>query len=70
MVLLFLFFPRLKDGKEIKPSNRVESVEEPDGTVSLVIKNARPEDAGNYSLVAQNVKGEVKSSAPVTVNRK
>lgn len=60
---------RLKDGKEMKLSNRVESVEEPDGTVALVIKNARPEDAGSYSFVAQNPKGEVKSSAPVIVNR-
>lgn len=61
---------RLKDGKELKPSNRVESIVEPDGTVSLMIKNARLEDAGSYSLVAQNLKGEVKSAAPVTVTRK
>nr|XP_042904670.1 obscurin-like isoform X3 [Parasteatoda tepidariorum] len=57
----------LKDGKELIPTNRVESVEEPDGTVALVIKNARPEDAGDYSVVVQNSLGEAKSEAPVEV---
>ncbi|XP_054712056.1 obscurin-like isoform X2 [Uloborus diversus] len=59
----------IKDDKEMKPSNRVESIEKPDGTVALVIKNCRPEDAGTYTIVAENLKGEVKSTAPVVVNQ-
>ncbi|KAG8195169.1 hypothetical protein JTE90_023344 [Oedothorax gibbosus] len=58
-----------KDGKELRATNRVESVEEPDGTFALVIKNARPEDAGSYSVVVQNSMGEAKSAAPVTVQQ-
>ncbi|GIY55923.1 hypothetical protein CDAR_566731 [Caerostris darwini] len=59
----------LKDGKVLRPTNRVESVEEEDGTVALVIKNARPEDAGNYSVLVQNPLGEAKSAAPVAVEQ-
>jgi hypothetical protein len=33
-----------KDGKEIKPSDRVEIVKKPDGTCSLTIKQATPDD--------------------------
>ncbi|GFS55665.1 hypothetical protein NPIL_90651 [Nephila pilipes] len=59
----------LKDGKELRPTNRVESVVDEDGTVALVIKNARPEDAGTYSVVVHNPLGEAKSTAPVAVER-
>ncbi|XP_035216758.1 obscurin-like isoform X2 [Stegodyphus dumicola] len=59
----------LKNGKELRPTNRVECIEEPDGTVALIIKNARPEDAGNYTFIAQNSQGEVKSSAPVVIEQ-
>ena len=33
-----------KDGKEIKPSDRVEIVKKPDGTCTMTIKQATPED--------------------------
>ncbi|CAL1291290.1 unnamed protein product [Larinioides sclopetarius] len=59
----------LKDGKVLRPTNRVESIEEPDGTLALVIKNARPEDAGQYSVLVQNPLGEAKSAAPVVVEQ-
>jgi hypothetical protein len=33
-----------KDGKEIKPSERIEITKKPDGTCSLIIKQANPDD--------------------------
>uniref|UniRef100_A0AC34R2J0 Ig-like domain-containing protein n=1 Tax=Panagrolaimus sp. JU765 TaxID=591449 RepID=A0AC34R2J0_9BILA len=37
----------------------------PDGTVKLVIKNAKPEDVGTYTVEAFNPAGKVKSEAPL-----
>lgn len=57
----------LKDGKPISdPRCKVET--KPDGTTTLKIDDAKPGDAGEYSIVAKNDQGENKSSAPVTVN--
>lgn len=59
----------LKDGKPISdPRLKVET--KPDGTTTLKIDNVKPEDAGEYAIVAKNDQGENKSSAPVTVNSK
>lgn len=59
----------LKDGKPITdPRIKIET--KPDGTTILAIDKVKPEDAGEYSIVAKNDQGENKSSAPVTVNSK
>ncbi|XP_075733476.1 obscurin isoform X5 [Rhipicephalus microplus] len=55
----------LKDGKPIRPSSRVKTEEKPDGTLALVIDDVRPEDAGNYSVVAENDAGKAESEADV-----
>ncbi|XP_037503804.1 obscurin isoform X6 [Rhipicephalus sanguineus] len=55
----------LKDGKPIRPSSRVKPEEKPDGTLALVIDDVRPEDAGNYSVVAENDAGKAESEADV-----
>ncbi|XP_065300526.1 obscurin isoform X6 [Dermacentor albipictus] len=55
----------LKDGRPIRPSSRVKPEEKPDGTLSLVIDDVRPEDAGTYSVVAENDAGKAESEADV-----
>ncbi|XP_040072551.1 obscurin isoform X2 [Ixodes scapularis] len=55
----------LKDGRPIRPSDRVRQEEKPDGTLALLIDDVKPEDAGRYSVVASNDAGEVDSEAPV-----
>lgn len=57
----------LKDGRPIRNGGRVNISELPDGTVSLEIDAAKPEDAGNYSLVVSNDLGENSSDAAVEV---
>lgn len=57
----------LKDDKPITdPRLKVET--KPDGTTALKIDSVKPEDAGEYAIVAKNDLGEGKSTAPVTVN--
>ncbi|XP_053986004.1 obscurin isoform X2 [Hylaeus volcanicus] len=43
-----------KDGQEIKENNRISIVKEENDTYKLVLKNARLDDAGSYSIVARN----------------
>ncbi|XP_043255290.1 obscurin-like isoform X3 [Colletes gigas] len=43
-----------KDGQEITENNRISIVKEENDMYKLVIKNARLEDAGSYSIVARN----------------
>ncbi|CAM4905811.1 unnamed protein product [Rotaria socialis] len=43
-----------KDGKEIKPSDHFEITKNPDGTCSLTIKEATPDDKGIYKVVCKN----------------
>ncbi|KAL1432471.1 hypothetical protein MTO96_013227 [Rhipicephalus appendiculatus] len=56
----------LKDGKPIRPSDRVRPEQKPDGTVRLHIDDVKPEDAGRYSVVAKNPDGKTSSEADVT----
>ncbi|KAG1714523.1 Muscle M-line assembly protein unc-89 [Nymphon striatum] len=60
----------LKDGQEIIPDNRLHLIESPEGQVSLLMDEVRPEDAGEYQMVAKNDAGEASSSAPVSVKPK
>ncbi|CAF0818885.1 unnamed protein product [Didymodactylos carnosus] len=43
-----------KDGKELKPSDRIEITKKPDGTCTLLIPNAIPEDKGTYKVICKN----------------
>ncbi|XP_075532272.1 obscurin isoform X7 [Dermacentor variabilis] len=56
----------LKDGRPVRPSDRVRPEEKPDGTIRLHIDDVKPEDAGRYSVVAKNPDGETASEADVT----
>ncbi|GFS42845.1 obscurin, partial [Trichonephila inaurata madagascariensis] len=56
----------LKDGKPISLNGRFSMEEAEDGTVSLLISNVTPDDAGLYSLVATSDEGDASSQAPVT----
>lgn len=60
--------PRTHNGKEIVPDGtRVRVVSQPDGTHALLIDKAAAADAGKYGVVAINDKGEIGSSADLTV---
>jgi hypothetical protein len=50
------------DGKSVK------IVELPDGTTALVLEKAKPEDAGDYEVIATNEKGSVSSKARLDVS--
>lgn len=65
-----IFFYRVKDGQELPDDSRIRSTTSPGGDVALTIDPVKPEDAGNYSLVAANDEGECRTTVPVTVNRK
>nr|XP_012153983.1 PREDICTED: muscle M-line assembly protein unc-89-like isoform X1 [Megachile rotundata] len=43
-----------KDGQEIKEDSRISIVKEENDMYKMVIKNARLDDAGSYSIVARN----------------
>ncbi|UYV74152.1 SPEG [Cordylochernes scorpioides] len=67
LLILVCVSTRLKDGEEIAPSERVQMTQEPDGTVTLRVNSAVPEDAGKYAVVASNSEGKSRSAAPVGV---
>jgi len=60
---------RLKNGREIKPSE-VYIMTKKDQTHSLTIKNTRLDDGGQYSVKAVNEGGELVSTAKLTVKGK
>ncbi|XP_021942929.1 obscurin isoform X5 [Zootermopsis nevadensis] len=66
--------PTLKwthNGKEIVPDGKsVKIVQLPDGTTTLVLEKAKPEDAGDYEVTATNEKGSVSSKARLDVSDK
>ena len=51
----------MPDGKSVK------IVQLPDGTTTLVLEKAKPEDAGEYEVTATNDKGSVSSKAHLDV---
>ncbi|XP_045774491.1 obscurin isoform X8 [Maniola jurtina] len=56
------------NGKEIVPDGkRIRVVSQPDGTHALLISEATPADAGSYSVIATNDKGETATKADLTV---
>jgi hypothetical protein len=57
----------MKDGKVVRPSSGIISEIKPDGTVSLEILEAKPSDAGKYSLCLSNDRGEMSQDADVAV---
>lgn len=52
----------MPDGKSVK------IIQLPDGTTTLVLEKAKPEDAGDYEVTATNEKGSVSSKAHLDVS--
>lgn len=59
----------MKDCKEIAESPHMKPDRSDDGQVTLAIDKVKPEDAGEYIVVAENELGDASSGAPVTVIR-
>lgn len=58
----------LKDGREIKPDDdHIKTTQKPDGSISLTIDNATPNDSGKYTVIASNDLGTSSSSAKISV---
>ncbi|KAK7869432.1 hypothetical protein R5R35_008161 [Gryllus longicercus] len=56
------------NGKEIVPDGQhIKIVQLPDGTCSLLIDKARPEDAGEVEVTASNEKGAISTKAKLDV---
>lgn len=62
-------FKWYKDMEEVVPDDRLTVEVLTDGTVTLCIAIARPEDCGNYKLVATNASGTVATQSAVDVQR-
>lgn len=63
--------PKLKwlhNGEEIEPrGSHVKITQNPDGTVTLLIENAKPSDVGEYQVIATNDVGACTSKAHLSV---
>lgn len=60
LLLNFVFTLRTHNGNEVVPDGKhVKITTLPDGTCCLVIDKARPEDAGEYEVIATNNLGSV-----------
>lgn len=60
----------LKDGDEIIPDgSHISIVTDPDGTTTLRIDHAMPEDSGKYTISVANDAGRNRTSVPVFVRR-
>lgn len=57
----------LKNGKKVQPDIRNKILEE-DGTFTLLILEAYPQDSGKYECVAMNSAGEARCDAECSVN--
>ncbi|GFR06110.1 obscurin, partial [Trichonephila clavata] len=57
----------VKDGKPLRPNNRIKMSVSPDGTAELSIADMTHDDAGIYKVVATNDKGQTASEANVGV---
>ena len=63
-----------KDGKEIKPSDRIEIVKNPDGNCSMIIKQATQDDKGVYKVICKNklqtreAQTQIQISSPLKFN--
>lgn len=59
------------NGEEIKPGgDHFKIIEQPDGTVGLLIDKALPSDAGKYEVIAHNDQGTTASKADLIVSPK
>lgn len=58
-----------RDGSPILAGDAATIKEKPDGTVSLEIAKAKPDDKGTYSVKLLNPAGEAESRAPLDVSR-
>ncbi|XP_076316761.1 protein Obscurin-like isoform X4 [Tachypleus tridentatus] len=58
----------MKDGELLQPSERTIITSQPDGKLSLQVKNANLNDTGKYVVVATNSEGKTRSAAQAEVN--
>lgn len=56
-----------KGSQKLEPSDKYEVVALPDGTHKLIVKNASPEDQGNYRVEVVNPAGSASSQAALSV---
>lgn len=56
-----------RNGIKLRPSRRVAMSLDHDGSVELIIKGARAEDAGQYTCIASNAVGTAETSTTVLV---
>lgn len=59
-----------KEGIPLRQAKEIYFMNEPNGLIGLRIEQARPEDAGNYSLNVSNSLGEITGTAKVDVEEK
>lgn len=59
-----------KDGEQLKPSTHIEMEAEGDGSLRLIVHQAKMEDLGEYRCEASNVAGIVWSDATLTIHCK
>lgn len=61
----------MHNGEEIRPDgDHMKITQKPDGTATLVIDKALPEDGGEYQVIATNDVGAISSKANLTVHAK
>lgn len=61
------FYLRSKDGKELRPSNKMTTTLSPDGVAELAVLAVNHNDAGRYKLEATNEKGRSGTESTVSV---
>lgn len=62
-----IIFFSFKDGKELKPDDRVRFSFESKEVFELILDHVGPKDAGVYSCVATNSEGEDKTVGNLSV---
>ena len=67
LIVLTCVIFRLKDGVKLKPSASVV-LEKSQQTYVLILRQARLDDAGRYTVKAVNATGEITASAELNVH--
>lgn len=58
-------FNRIKDGKEIPPSEHVKITEDSSGLLKLCISSMTPSDRGKYAVIVSDGNTEIRSESLV-----
>jgi hypothetical protein len=64
---VYLMFSRYKNNQEIQPSGRCSVFNDQNGTYSLVISDALPQDSGSYEITIQNQYGTANSKTNLQI---